>query len=466
LKTTRLKYALLGSGAALAFIAASLPASASDIDDMRSQIQALQDKIAKIEVQEQRRVAPAAAVEAGSKPKSWKLPGTNTSMNIGGFAILQFDYDLNGVSSYGPANAAVDGTAGAKRQNQFNMDARQSRFFISTSTPTDWGDLVTHIEIDANGSGGSTANAPYTSGQGAGLRLRKAYGSLGPVLAGQETTTFFVPGAGERTDVATPFVGGSAFRLGMIKYTHAFGGGTTLQVAIEDNINSGDTAAAGAIRPVTGPGSQPVGVTLTGAQTHPTPAFVAQLKHAWSSGEAGISVMAREIGVDNAATTSPGELNDTAFSWGIGYGAGWIINKQFRVGAQGIYGKAMGMYTGGQPVLVTTQGSNPGNFQIDTSGVVGGAAFIQWRFTDTMRTNILYGREQYSYSPDKAQLGTPGPVAGASPINYTQQLAGNIMWEPVPAVNIGLQYTYTIASINNGPNAKQSRLEMAFRYAF
>jgi Porin subfamily len=457
----------LGSGVVLAVVAASLPASAGDIDEMRAQIQALQDKIAKIEVQEQRRVAPAAAVEAGSKPKSWKLPGTNTSMNIGGFAILQFDYDINGVSSYGPANAAVDGSAGSKRQNQFNMDARQSRFFISTSTPTDWGDLVTHIEVDANGSGGSSAGAPYTSGQGPGMRLRKAYGSLGPVLAGQETTTFFVPGAGERTDVATPFVGGSAFRLGMIKYTHAFGGGTTLQVAIEDNINSGDTAAAGAIRSVTGAGSQPVGpASLTGSQTHPTPAFVGQLRHSWSSGSAGISVMARQIGVDNAATTSPGELNDTALSWGIGYGAGWIINKQFRVGAQGIYGHAMGMYSGGTPVLVTAQGSNPGNFQIDTTTTVGGAAFIQWRFTDTMRTNILYGREQYGYSPDKAQLGGCGPVAATCAINYTQQFVGNVMWEPVPAVNIGLQYTYTIASTNNSPNAKQSRLELAFRYAF
>ena len=168
---------LLLSSATAVLLAAVAPAAAADIDDMRAQIQALQDKIAKIEAQEQRHVAPAAAVEADSKPKSWKLPGTNTSMNIGGFAILQFDYDLNGVSSYGPANAQVTGTAGAKRQNQFNMDARQSRFFISTSTPTDWGDLLTHIEIDANGNGGTSGvEAQYSSGQGASMRLRKAYG--------------------------------------------------------------------------------------------------------------------------------------------------------------------------------------------------------------------------------------------------------------------------------------------------
>ena len=218
MKATHLKHALLGSGAALAMLAVSLPASASDIDEMRAQIQALQDKIAKIEVQEQHRVAPAAAVEAGSKPKSWKLPGTNTSMNIGGFAILQFDYDLNGQSgAYGPATAPVDGSAGSKRQGEFDLNARQSRIFVSTSTPTDWGDLQTLIEFDMNGTGGqlTSTGAEYNSNQGAALRMRKAYGQLGPVLAGQDTTTFFTPGAGERTDVATPFLGSSAFRLGM-----------------------------------------------------------------------------------------------------------------------------------------------------------------------------------------------------------------------------------------------------------
>ena len=438
---------------------------------MRAQIQALQDKIAKIEAQEQRRVAPAAAVEAGSKPKSWKLPGTNTSMNIGGFTILQFDYDINGVSTYGPANARVDGTANANRQGNFDLSARQSRFFISTSTPTDWGDLITHIEIDANGNGPTnTGNKPqYSNGQGAALRLRKAYGELGPVLAGMETTTFFVPGAGERTDVATPFLGGSAFRLGMVRYTHSFGGGTTLRVGIEDPIGVAETPANAGVLALNGT-TKPAGIAgITNTQAlDQVPTFVGQLSHAWSSGSAGVSFMVRKITVDNGTTGGPtaAALSDSTVSWAVGYGAGWIINKQFRVGAQGIYGKAMGMYSGGSPVLVTTSGIASDTFQIDPVTTYGGAAFIQWRFTDTMRTNILYGREEYGYDGSKGDLTAGSPVAAGNPVDYTQQIAANIMWQPVPAVNIGLQYTWTLASINNSPNAKQSRLELAFRYSF
>ena len=438
---------------------------------MRAQIQALQDKIAKIEAQEQRRVAPAAAVEAGSRPKSWKLPGTNTSMNIGGFAILQFDYDLNGNSSYGPANARIDGTANANRQGNFDLNARQSRLFISTSTPTDWGDLLTHIEIDANGTGGEAGRSPeYSSGQAPALRLRKAYGKLGPVLAGQETTTFFVPGAGERTDVATPFLGGSAFRLGMVRYDHSFGGGTMLRVGIEDNIGINETAANASVLSLNGTTKPagPAGAFGVGQALDETPAFVGQLSHAWSSGSAGVSFMARKVTIDNGGTGGPtgAALDDSTLSWGVGYGAGWIISKQFRVGAQGIYGKAMGMYSGGSPVLVTASGVASNTFEIDPVTTFGGAAFVQWRFTDTMRLNILYGREEYSYDGSKSDLTPVSPVAAGNPVDYTQQMAANIMWQPVPAVNIGLQYIYTIASINNSPNAKQSRLELAFRYSF
>jgi hypothetical protein len=437
---------------------------------MRAQIQALQDKIAKIEVQEQHHVAPAAAVEAGAKPKSWKLPGTNTSMNIGGFAILQFDYDLNGASSYGPANAQVDGTPGAARQGEFDLNARQSRIFVSTSTPTDWGDLLTHIEFDMNGTGGQTASggAEYNSNQGAALRMRKAYGQLGPVLAGQDTTTFFTPGAGERTDVATPYVGSSAFRLGVIRYTQSFGGGTMLQVAIEDPVVSGDTAAAGAVLGANNNGGRGVStanITGVGPNTHKTPAFVAQLSHRWSSGDAGLALMGRQLGVDNAGVGGVTQ-NDTTISWGLSAGAGWIISKQFRAGAQFLYGKSLGIYSGGENILLTATGGASG-FGIDHVGVIGGAAFVQWRFTDTMRINLLYGREQYDYNLAKDEINPGGgPVAASRVLDYTQMMTANIMWEPVPAVNIGLQYMYTLDSLVNSPNAKQSRLELAFRYNF
>ena len=176
--------------------------------------------------------------------------------------------------------------------------------------------------------------------------------------------------------------------------------------------------------------------------------------------------MVRKLGIDSASG-APAGYDDSVLSYGLSLGAGWIISKQFRVGAQFLYGEGLGMYSGGQAIVATASGTTPANFNLDSSSVLGGSAFIQWRFTDTMRLNLLYGREDYGYDLQKASLGgCVGPVAATCALDYTQMYAANIMWEPVPAVNIGLQYIYTIASAYNSPNAKQSRLELAFRYNF
>jgi hypothetical protein len=462
------------SAATAVLVAAVLPASAGEIDELKAQIQALQDRIAKIDSQRERRAAPAAAVEAGSKPKSWKLPGTNTSMNIGGFALLQFDYDLDGPSSFAPSNAQVDGTAGARRQGEFDLNARQTRFFVTTSTPTDLGDFLTNIEIDFNGQGGQTTSqgAEYNSNQGAAPRLRKAYGQLGPLLAGQDTTTFAVPGFGERTDIANSFLGTSIYRLGMVRYTQVFGA-TKLQLAVEDPVGINDSAAVNPGVAISTGNGAPLGPTsLAGAQHNATPSFVAQLSHKWSDGQVGLSGMVREVAVDTAGGAGGvGQLDDSTTAYGLNLGVEWAPAKRWKVGAQFLWGEGLGIYGGGgissgNNHFITAQGNNPGNFSIDTVSTVGGSAFIQWQFTDTVRFNLLYGREQYGYDLPKSAIPGTGTTTASSIPDWIDEIFANVMWEPVPQVNIGLQYGYGFAGLLNGPNAKQSRLELAFRYTF
>jgi len=102
MRSTRLRTALLASGAAVALAATSGPAAADDLQSLRDQLQKLQSKVAKIEAdrsQKTRKAAAAAAVESGDKPKSWKLPGTNTSMIIGGYVKLDFIYDFYAIGN-------------------------------------------------------------------------------------------------------------------------------------------------------------------------------------------------------------------------------------------------------------------------------------------------------------------------------------------------------------------------------
>ena len=219
-----MRWSLLISCAAMGLLAASPGVRADDLDDLKAQLKALQDKTRPSAPQGERRPAPAAAVEAGSKPKSWKLPGTNTSMSIGGFMLLTFDYDLDGISNYAPGNAQVDGTRGGAASGQFqprpprvahvHRDLDADRLGRSH-----YAHRVRRQRLGRH-SGRTAAKTQYSCGQGAAIRLRKAYGQLGPVLAGQDTTTFNVPGNGERTDPVNPFLGSTIYRLGMVRYMH------------------------------------------------------------------------------------------------------------------------------------------------------------------------------------------------------------------------------------------------------
>ncbi|WP_300655065.1 hypothetical protein, partial [Pseudomonas sp.] len=77
-------------------IAASLagfmvPASAdtaSDLEALKAQIEALQQSIAALEqkqVETAKAVSPANTVTAGTAPGSFKLPGSDTSVKFGGY---------------------------------------------------------------------------------------------------------------------------------------------------------------------------------------------------------------------------------------------------------------------------------------------------------------------------------------------------------------------------------------------
>jgi hypothetical protein len=154
----------------------------------------------------------------GSFPRSFLIPGTDTSIRVGGFADLTMDYWFKG----GPANGNVTTTVGstgqlqvvplnihgqtvpgfpspgnvvpanvqASRGHVFSMSPRESRLNVETRTPTSYGEARTFIEIDFAGANAfSTQNLTQVS-NGLVPRLRFAYGTLGGFLAGQAESNF------------------------------------------------------------------------------------------------------------------------------------------------------------------------------------------------------------------------------------------------------------------------------------
>src|SRR5437588_7826031 len=201
---------------------------ADELQDLKTQIEALQKKVGELETKQetaekkQAAAVPDNVVTGGAAKGSFKLPGSNTSVTLGGYVKLDAVYSnpSAGVGSTAdlflqPNAIAVGPGAGDNEHKQVKLGARESRMFVKTSTPTAWGDLVTHVEGDLYGADG---NESVSNSHGA--RLRHAYGVLGHFLGGQTWTNFmYVPALPETLDFGGPVgqilvtvPGGASFR--------------------------------------------------------------------------------------------------------------------------------------------------------------------------------------------------------------------------------------------------------------
>jgi hypothetical protein len=121
----------------------------------------------------------------GDFPGSFRIPGTKTSFQIGGYVQLDaiFDGDKIGNNdAFVVSSIPTDGD-GNEGAGNTNFSVRQTRLFLKTQTPTEtkWGNLVTYLEIDFFGTDGSEP------------RIRHAYGQIGDkkqLLAGQTWSAF------------------------------------------------------------------------------------------------------------------------------------------------------------------------------------------------------------------------------------------------------------------------------------
>lgn len=463
MKTPRLRTALLGSGAAIALLAATGPVAADEIDDLRAQINALQDKVTQIQADETAKpsVAPAAAVNAGSKPKSWQLPGTNTSMAIGGYAKLDLIYDLNDFNGDSKGNGAAAGSVAANKQGHFRLHARQSRLVVRTWTPTDWGELATHLEVDLYGAGGNEVVSNSDT-----FRARQAYGRLGPVLAGMTWSTSLDLGSyGETIDFSGP-TGSRFLRQAVLRYTHNLGDGANLQLALEN-------PAAGGIDN-SGTGSTVV--------DH-TPDFVAKLTKRYSGGHVAAMFMGRTISAENglASTSVAGPaaavpaFSDTAFGWATALSGSYNITPNDTVKATFQYGDGGGKYINGVDtlfnsyVIATPTAAAATAAELRTVTAYGGYVSLRHKWNATTRSNVIVGTSNVNVEDEIDAVAVGGSAKANIPVGTADRrnsVHANLIWSPVPQVNIGFEYIWQHTSYHNSNNGKVSRINIGMQYSF
>ena len=123
------------------------------------------------------------AVVLGDIGGGFRLPGSETSLRIYGYAEAHAIHDFKQSSSpdifTDPTFQPLNNAGGLKGKTKFT--AETSRFGFETSTPTSLGTFNTKVEADFYSYGSDNRNR---------LRLRHAYGEYGGWLIGQTWSTF------------------------------------------------------------------------------------------------------------------------------------------------------------------------------------------------------------------------------------------------------------------------------------
>ena len=502
-----LKTGLLATAAALALAAVNAPAHAEDeLSRLRGEIEAMQRRLSQAEADrsDKRRIAAAGAVEAGDKPRSWKLPGTNTSINIGGFVKVSvlWDFGMSGQTTGTTTTEGIgagvypvptfDAAGGLQADNVFNggnfqFTARRSRFWIQTSTPTDWGELRTYIEADFAGSGAGAGSSTNL------LRLRQAYGTLGPVLIGKTQTLFGgLIGQPELLHDGAPMALG-ALRIEQIRYSHNFGGGLVLSVALESAPSTSDAGGHDvvdcAFSIIPGVCAGPLGGIGPNGLQGPVrwPDVTAALQWNFPNGALYASGMVGQRYYDSGLPTPlapPGSIlgilgvrESSAFVWGAALGGRYDFGR-VEIGGMGAIGRGIGnkYFDGGATGFVdsvwvlTPTSESTGDTELRpvlTYGVIG---YMQVKITDTIRATGAFNWAMHEVASEVPEYFNSGNALAKITLtgvtNYYWAAFGNLLWNPVPQVTFGAEYGYQFASKYNGPNVHAHRLQLAAIYRF
>ncbi|MGR8935893.1 MAG: DcaP family trimeric outer membrane transporter [Gammaproteobacteria bacterium] len=382
------------------------------------------------------------AITVGDIKGTYKIPGTNTSVGLGGYVKLDtlFSSVTAGRDQLGNqillfSQIPVDNASKAHEQTTFH--AKESRLWFKSYTPTHWGDINTYLEIDFFGD---AATYTYTP------RLRHAFGTFGNFLGGQTWTTFLnVAALPDSLDVIGVSAGAvNNFRQPLIRWTQPFTWNATpleLQFALESPRSLVWVPAS-----FEGNG----GPSFVSSDDGQYPDIVARLNFEPDWGSLSLAGLVRQIRYTQPSTTFQQER------WGGGVN---LAGKIDTIGLDNVrfmlhYGNGAGRYV--------TTANTFGDAALDDNGdmnlieTYGGMFAYQHWWNKQWRSSVIYGVSS-SEQPD---------YANAALTRQVQSLQANLLWSPVKEAMMGIEYIYATRELLDNRDGWLHRIQLSARYNF
>lgn len=430
----------------------SLQAQLKDLKSSQSEQQAEHKKVVeKIEKVEKTTVAgapvvvqgdatsKAVVVEQGDFPGSFKIPGTNLSMKIGGQVKIDGSYTFDqtaGLSEDLLQPRTIQ--PGANTYGHTRFQARDTRLNVDVRGPTDYGDLRTYAEFDL--FGGNAGATPQNQFNNYEIRMRHAYVSLGDWLVGQNWSTFNDPAAfAETLDFAQ--VNGESFtRQPQIRWTNKLDDNFKLALAIENPEGDVFDTNAGARR----------------LSTDQIPDLIAHLRYEDDWGHLQTGGLYRQFKDDTA-----GLISDSASGYGVNLSGKintHLASDKDSFRFQVNYGEGIGRYVNDlqSTAIESFDAAIDPAGNIDPLEVLAGYVSYQAVYSPKLRSNLTAGYitvDQPSYQ-----------VGGV--LDNSTYIAGNIIWSPFPKIDVGLEYLWAERENLNGASGDVNRILTSVKYAF
>lgn len=364
------------------------------------------------------------AVVAGDFPGSFKIPGRDISMKLGGFikVVGGTDSDSEGFgTNFLPAYLSE----ARDQQGASSIDATLSRLFVDGRAPTQNGGLRGYIEWDLNdGNNGNVA-----------VKMRHAYGSWQhknfSLVAGHTWSTMMdlliIP-----EGLTEPTVSGVIFmRQPQIRVTQAFDSGLKLHAALEDP-NSDDVYNMSQI--------QLKNVTNV-------PDMVVGIEY----GKQGVghlrlnSILRRiEARLDSGGT-------DTETAWGISLSGHVNLFKKDVLRASGVYGEGLGRYLLG---IQSSAGGATDYNSLELQDNWGVMSAYEHHWNDKFRSTIMGG-----YAHAKVLDWRPGETFESS--IYT---SANLLWQVLPYMTLGVEYAYGQKENKDNSDVDNHRIAVGMQF--
>ena len=388
-------------------------------------------------------LAGAGAAQAQSGP----------SFEIYGFAQADFIQDFNRVNPDWDATLrpskipTITGQFGDNGQSIASV--RQTRFGVQATQDIAGQPLFVKFEFDLYGVGDDAGQTTF--------RLRHAYGSWGPVLAGQTNSVFMDIDTFPNTiDYWGP--NGMVFlRNPQVRYTYK-SGGSEFAIAIE---KPGNDIDPGNIREV----APELGSNIRGDEKWPD--LTAHFRYDDDWGHVQIAGILRNVGYETVGTPD-NKPSNSKMGWGINGSANIKTWDKDVLHLSAVYGEGIASYMndGGTdlgPKLVAGARQPiagvlppPGSLRGDVVPLLGLMVYYDHYWSDTFSTSI--GWSMVDVDNRSFQSGDA--------FNKAQYASANVLWTPDKRILIGAELLWGELEDFSGSKGDDTRIQFSFKYSF